>query len=453
MVVPKAPEAVPAGEVRNAAWARNEIDRFVLAKLEAKQLAPSPDADPRMLLRRAYFDLIGLPPTPDEARAFLEDHSADAYDKLVDRLLADPRFGERWGRHWLDLARYADTQGFEADRENYHMWRYRDYVIDAFNSDKPYDTFVKEQLAGDEMPSAGPQGRVATGFLRLGPRFQGTNRQEVRQMTLDEITATVGLVFLGMTFKCAQCHDHKYDPIPQKDFYRLEAFFVPMELTEAKVEFTDAALKSRMEAARADCVNRLRAARERFESYQKQLLAKLEAAGGEAQDAPGSRSGRRPGWRQRETLRKLTPEVALLEGHLGRAIANGVVPNTEDKLFTLEEETKYLDLLSYVDGTRGGRDMGVLQRELRALRAHGARGAGHSQRFEPARHSRRAGPHPRRVQPPGRMGAARLSDRARRPARSGRADGRSFRKRQSVAHPARQLDRQPRRIQPPRASW
>src|SRR6202034_4221522 len=141
-----------------------EIDRFVLAKLEAKQFTPSPEATPRVLLRRAYFDLIGLPPSAEEAKAFLEDHSSGAYEKLVDRLLADQRFGERWGRHWLDLARYADTQGFEADRENYHMWRYRDYVIDAFNSDKPYDRFIQEQLAGDEMPSAGPQGRVATGF-------------------------------------------------------------------------------------------------------------------------------------------------------------------------------------------------------------------------------------------------------------------------------------------------
>ncbi len=236
------------------------------------------------------------------------------------------------------------------------MWRYRDYVIDAFNSDKPYDRFIQEQLAGDEMPAAGPQGRIATGFLRLGPRFQGTNAQEVRQMTLDEITGTVGSVFLGMTVKCAQCHDHKYDPIPQKDFYRLEAFFVPMELTEAKVEFTDVALKSRMEAAHVDCADRLRAARERFESYQKQLLAKLGTVGETAKESPDGGDS---------YSRKITPQVALLESHLTRAIANGVVPNTEDKLFTLEEETKYLDLLSYVDGTRGGRDMGVLQRELR----------------------------------------------------------------------------------------
>src|SRR5207249_4485855 len=127
------------------------IDRFVLGKLEDRGLSPSAEASPRVLLRRAFFDLIGVPPTPAESSAFLEDPSPDAYEKLIDRLLADPRYGERWGRHWLDLARYADTQGFENDREDFYMWRYRDYVIDAFNTDKPYDLFVKEQLAADEM--------------------------------------------------------------------------------------------------------------------------------------------------------------------------------------------------------------------------------------------------------------------------------------------------------------
>jgi cytochrome c553 len=362
-------------------WARTEIDRFVLAKLQSKQLSPSPEAPPAILLRRAFFDLIGLPPSPDEARAFLEDSSPDAYAKLVDRLLADPRFGERWGRHWLDLARYADTQGFEADRENYHMWRYRDYVIDAFNRDKPYDQFIREQLAGDEIPFGAPETRIATGFLRLGPRYQGTNAQEVRQMTLDEITATVSSVFLGVTFKCAQCHDHKYDPIPQKDFYRLEAFFVPLELLDSKAEFTDAALKSRMDAARADCLTRLKAAQQRFDDYQQELLSKLAAAGEKVQPAKAQTllaALDADGLVGDTYVRKLSPEVGVLESHLTRVIANGVVPNAEDKLFTLEEKKKYLELLSYVDGTRGGRDMGVLQRELR--------------RFEPTAHVVRDAP-------------------------------------------------------------
>ncbi len=149
-----------------------------------------------------YFDLIGLPPSTEEAQAFLEDRSTDGYEKLVDRLLADPRFGERWGRHWLDLARYADTQGFEADRENFHMWRYRDYVIDAFNSDKPYDRFIQEQLAGDEMPVAswrrsGDRRRdLRQDFCAWVRGSRAQYDQEVRQMTLDEITGTVGSVFL-----------------------------------------------------------------------------------------------------------------------------------------------------------------------------------------------------------------------------------------------------------------
>jgi cytochrome c553 len=346
----------------------DEIDHLVQARLQAKGLTMSPEAPPAMLLRRAYFDLVGLPPSPDEARAFLEDKSPDAYAKLIDRLLADPRFGERWGRHWLDLARYADTQGFEADRENYHMWRYRDYVIDAFNKDKPYDQFIREQIAGDEIPFGGPEARIATGFLRLGPRYQGTNAQEVRQMTLDEITATVGSVFLGVTFKCAQCHDHKYDPIPQRDFYRLEAFFVPLELLDAKADFSDPAQKAAMETARGECAKRLAAAQERFDAYQKELLAKLAASGEKVQPSRTNAllAALGAGGEEGDAyVRRIVPDVAQLETHLTRAIANGVVPNAEDKLFTLEEKQKYLELLSYVDGTRGGRDMGVLQRERR----------------------------------------------------------------------------------------
>lgn len=195
------PKRILPPAVKNRQWLRNEIDRFILAKLEEKGLTPSPEAKKRMLLRRVFFDLIGAPPTPTEVKSFLGDVSPDAYERLLDRLLADPRYGERWGRHWLDLARYADTQGFEADRENYHMWRYRDYVIEAFNADKPYDRFVKEQLAGDELFPDSNQAKIALGFLRLGPRFQSTIALESRQLTLDEITSTVASVFLGLTMK------------------------------------------------------------------------------------------------------------------------------------------------------------------------------------------------------------------------------------------------------------
>jgi hypothetical protein len=333
------PGKVSPPEVKNQTWVKSEIDRFILRKLEDQGLTPAPEAAPQILLRRVCFDLVGMPPTPEEAKAFLADSSPDAYSKLVDRLLADPRYGERWGRHWLDLARYADTQGFEADRENYSMWRYRDYVIDAFNNDKPYDRFVKEQLAGDEIAPASPEARIALGFLRLGPRFQTTSTLESRQLTLDEMTATVGSAFLGLTLKCAQCHDHKYDPVPQKDYYRLQAFFVPIELTDVPAEFSDPAIKARMKAAQDRYSKELAEAQARFKAYQAPLFARLG-------DVP-------------EASRNQT-----LERRIFRADANALTPNLEDTTFSLEEKRKYLDLLGYVDGNRGGRDMGVIRRQV-----------------------------------------------------------------------------------------
>jgi hypothetical protein len=363
----------PAGPaVKNQAWGRTGIDRFILAKLDAKGLEPSAEAPRAALLRRAYLDFTGLPPAHAEEREFLRDTSPDAYEKLIERLLASPAFGERWARHWLDLARFADTQGFEADRENYHMWRYRDYVIQSFNQDKPYDRFVIEQIAGDEIPGAGAEQQIATGFLRLTPRYQLTNAQELRQLILDEITGTVGSVFLGLTLKCAQCHDHKYDPIPQKDFYRLQAFFAPIEMTETPAGFTHPALKARMEAATKEAARKLDEAQRRFDDYQRELLAKLEASG--VKLPPGTEAARANDVLDADAvgaatfIRRTTPRVVELERRIGRAIANGVVPNLADNTFTLDEKKKYLDLLSYVDGTRGGRDMGVHQRELRRYR-------------------------------------------------------------------------------------
>ncbi len=359
----KASTAAPpsAGE----GWARGPIDRFIAARLAEKKLTPSPEAPRDVLLRRLYADLLGAPPTIEETRAFLSSSAPEAYDKLVDSLLDDPRFGERWARHWLDLARYADTQGFEADRENYHMWRYRDYVIDAFRSDKPYDRFVKEQIAGDELGT--PDGRAAVGFLRLTPRFQTTNAQEFRQMTLDELTATTASVFLGLTMKCAQCHDHRYDPIPQRDFYRMQAFFNTIEMAEVSQPFPGE-LGDRMEAARKDAAARLREAQRRFDDYQRGLLAKLETSGVKLPEGskPVAAAALAADEVSTESFtRPVTPRVALLEGRIGRAIANGVVPNAEDRTFTLEEKKKYLELLGFVDGNRGGRDMGSIQREIR----------------------------------------------------------------------------------------
>jgi len=362
-------ESPPLPSARNASWARSEIDRFLLARLEAKGLSPSPEADRRLLARRVYLDLTGLPPTSAELQRFLNDTAPDAYERLIDALLADDRFGERWGRHWLDLVRYADTQGFEADRENYTMWRYRDYIIRAFNADKPYDQFLTEQIAGDEMAGGKEDALVATGFLRLTPRFGTTNAQQFRQMNLDEITSTVGSAFLGLTMKCAQCHDHRYDPIPQKDFYRLQAFFSTIEMTDARVPFSEAAVRERMARSAAEAREKLNAAQKRFDEYQRGMLERLRAASGKpANSAPAAVGAAAAADDEIVTggfLRKLTPEVADLERRITRAIANGVVPNPDDKLFSHEEKTRYIELLSYVDGNRGGRDLGVYQRELR----------------------------------------------------------------------------------------
>jgi hypothetical protein len=216
--------AVPAVKASNQV--HNPIDSFVVAKLEAQNLKPNPPADRITLLRRAYLDLIGLPPSPEEAQAFLADNSPAAFEKVVDRLLASPQYGERWGRHWLDLARYADSAGFKADETRPNVWRYRDYVIQSFNEDKPYDRFVKEQLAGDELYPDDANARIATGFNRLWPDESNlANPILRRQEILNDITDTVGAVFMGMTYGCARCHDHKFDPILQKDYYRLQAFF------------------------------------------------------------------------------------------------------------------------------------------------------------------------------------------------------------------------------------
>ena len=212
--------------VKQAAWSANPIDRFILSKLETKGLAPAPPAAKTALLRRATYDLTGLPPTPDEVSAFWADKSVDAYAHVIDRLLASPQYGERWGRHWLDLVRYAETNSFERDDPKPFAWRYRDYVIQSLNADKPYDQFVREQLAGDEMPGATPQSLIATGYYRLGAwDDEPSDPEQARYDELDDLVATTGQVFLGLTVNCARCHDHKLDPIPQKDYYRLLSFF------------------------------------------------------------------------------------------------------------------------------------------------------------------------------------------------------------------------------------
>ncbi len=242
------PKRVTPPRAAQPAWNKNPIDAFLFAAMKAKGLKPSPRADRRTLIRRAYLDLTGLPPSPEEVAAFEKDNAPDAWERLVDKLLASPHYGERWARHWLDLVRFADSGGFEFDVDRPDAWRYRDYVVKSFNNDKPYDQFVKEQLAGDEyltenqnaenttnapntknssntQDAANAQDKmIATGFLRLGPEGGGGGERG-RQDSLDDIISTSTLTFMGMTVSCARCHDHKFDPIPQKDYYRLQAVF------------------------------------------------------------------------------------------------------------------------------------------------------------------------------------------------------------------------------------
>jgi hypothetical protein len=221
---PVARPPVPA--VNHRIWCRNPVDSFLLARLEAEHLQPAPEADRVTLIRRLTYDLTGLPPTPDQVDAFVTDRVDDAYLRLVDRLLESPHYGEKWGRHWLDLVRYAETNGYERDSAKPFAWRYRDYVVDAFNSDKPYDQFIREQLAGDEVDPTSATAMTATGFYRLGIwDDEPADRPLARYDGLDGIISTTGQVLLGMTINCARCHNHKVDPIPQTDYYRLLAFF------------------------------------------------------------------------------------------------------------------------------------------------------------------------------------------------------------------------------------
>ena len=216
--------------VKNAAWVRSPVDAFVLARLEEEGIRPAAPADRATLLRRTYLDVIGLPPTPEEISSFLNNKSANAYQEAVDGLLARPQYGERWARHWLDLVRYAESNGYERDRTKPHAWRYRDYVIDAFNHDKPYDRFLTEQLAGDELSDSNAETQIAATFLRLGTWDDEPADPKVdRYDQLDDVLGVTATALMGLTLRCARCHDHKFEPLTQKDYYRLLAVFEPLK--------------------------------------------------------------------------------------------------------------------------------------------------------------------------------------------------------------------------------
>jgi len=216
----------PVPQLKDAGRASNPIDNFILQKLEAANLTPASLAEKQKLIRRAYYDLTGLPPSIDDIEAFVNDKSDRAFEKVIDRLLDSPQYGERWGRHWLDLVRYAESNSYERDGTKPFIWRYRDYVIKSFNEDKPYTQFIKEQLAGDEFEPPTPDSIVATGYYRLGIwDDEPVSPKQALYDDLDDILLTTSQVFLGLTMNCARCHDHKIDPLPQKDYYSFLAFF------------------------------------------------------------------------------------------------------------------------------------------------------------------------------------------------------------------------------------
>ena len=283
---------------QDRAWVKNPIDAFILARLKKEGLRPSPPADRETLIRRAYFVVTGLPPTPEEIDAFVRDRSPGAYERMIERLLASPHYGERWAQHWLDVVRFAESDGFEYDTHRKDAWRYRDYVIRAFNEDKPYDRFIVEQLAGDELAPQDEEMLVAAGFNRLGPVRKNAGNQEVassRNEVLTEMTNAVGAVFLGMTVGCARCHDHKFDPIRQSDYYRLQAFFAgvfeldkpkatPEEVQawKAKVEPIERQMKELRQAMaklrdQPELADRLEQMRKKIEELEKQMPEPLPA--------------------------------------------------------------------------------------------------------------------------------------------------------------------------------
>jgi len=265
----------PAPVTHNARSNGNPIDAFLTQAMEERELEPAPEADSRTLVRRAYLDLTGLLPTPAEAAAFLDDRSPDRWERLIDHLLGSPHYGERWGRHWLDVARYADSNGFEHDFDRPNAWRYRDYVIRSFNEDKPYDVFLKEQLAGDELDRVSQDSLIATGFLRCYAKvgFREKDNPQFRYDYLDDMIATIGRGILGLTVQCARCHNHKFDPISQKDYYRMEAaLFGYVELDHPLTSAAETAAYEKKVAEIEQRIKPLRQEMRRIEQPYRDLL-------------------------------------------------------------------------------------------------------------------------------------------------------------------------------------
>ncbi len=347
----------PPVEGVNPAEVRTTVDSFVLAKLAQQGIQPAPRADRITLIRRLTFGLTGLPPTPDEVDAFVNDQSRGAYKELVERLLDSPRYGERWGRHWLDVTRYADTAGYSNDFERPNAWRYRDYVIRSFNEDKPYDRFILEQIAGDELFPEDPEAMIATGFLRSGPwEHTGMAVAAVtRQLFLDDVTHHVGQSFLGLTLGCARCHDHKFDPIPTKDYYRMQAVFAKTAFARRPLEFLASETTEGFERGREAFDARL-AALERgmhdLHEAARERLAREQGAEAAAQ-ASSSILQRHMDKEQAELLKLLRKRVTMHKlsklrfEPLAMTVSNGLVPAWD----TVAARNSYMKREEYENAT------------------------------------------------------------------------------------------------------
>jgi hypothetical protein len=294
-------------------WIRNPVDAFILEGLQKAGLKPAAEADRATLIRRVTYDLHGLPPTPEEIAAFVRDKAPDAYERLVDRLLASPRYGEQWARHWLDVVRFAESDGYEYDTHRPDAFRYRDYVIESLNTDKPYDQFLREQLAGDEMDPANNTYLIASGFNRLGPLRKNAGNQNVassRTEVLTEMTNIVGAAMLGMTMGCARCHDHKFDPIRQSDYYRLQGYFAQTHANDIVVASAEeqARYKQTMEPLEAE-MRQLRTAMRRASEEEKgKILMRLEAIDEQIPSPPAAM------YAVRNDVKEMTPIHLLAAG-------------------------------------------------------------------------------------------------------------------------------------------
>ncbi len=336
---PPGPIALPP--VKHARWVQSPVDRFILADMERAGLEPTRSASREQLIRRVTFDLIGLPPTPDEIDAFVADRRPDAWARLVDRLLDCPRYGERWARHWLDVVRYAESDGFEHDAIRPNTWRYRDYVVDAFNRDKPYDRFVQEQVAGDELWPEEPAAQIATAFNLLGPDMVDSSDQTQRRLlTLSDMTDITATAFLGLTLSCARCHDHKLEPFTQADYYGLQAHFsaaqflrdkpVPTAEEHRRHEVALAEYNARTQALRAELASVEMPARSRLRDE------KLRRMSEDVQAAHRTAAERRTP-EQIASVLETNPQLEISETELNRALAVDARRRRQDLLAALKK--------------------------------------------------------------------------------------------------------------------